>query len=392
MANLSTYTVECYARIFSESLDNERIVDNVVARQYLSAQEVASLPEFKQLKLSPLKKRLRYVFYPILIFGVIAVWPKLMFEFIYYIVIKIFCKKKYIEHGSKVYISFVESRQDLLRKVVYEEEGYPLVGLSRLDLVGHVRFRSLFFGFAVIFKLMMSAIFRPWRDAVSFSLHAHNSASIILACLFLESRSDLTVVTSSIMQRWLYVFGHIGRRVWAVQHGYVRGGVLFRHQFSDIERIYAFSEVQVSRYEQYYKAREIKYIESGIKFEEYEGCSDALFLASSFPFIDEEIALLSVLRAAISVPIAIKLHPRHLYDNRAKDLIALSDIVVPSNVDPRCAVFLSHSSSYGFFYERSGIPNVAFSEFENIGQVLTELRGLGVLLPEPVTQPKASLL
>jgi len=363
-----------FTKLMCQALENERTIDNIVAHQYLKPNEISAIPEFKQLKLSPLKKRLGIAFHPALFFVVLLVWPKLVLEFLLYCVVKVFTRTSESNRNGLIYFAFLETREDLLQQVLNRDEGYAISGLTKRQTIGCVSFAQLFAGFRIVLGLAAAISERSWRDKVSLSLHAHNAPSIILACLFLNSHRDVTVVSTSIMQRWLYMFGHIGQHVWVVQHGFIRTGVALPYKFSDIERIHAFSEQQAILYKQYYTADEVVLIKSGIELAAYKNCDRAIFLASSFPFIDQEIELLQKIRKSTSRLIAVKLHPRHLYDNRVKVLLDLSDIIVPADVNPVCAIFLSHSSSYGFFYERNGISAFAFSEYKNLDELLCVLR------------------
>ena len=370
--------IKHFAKLMCQALENERTIDNIVAHQYLKPDEIAAIPEFKQLKLAPLKQRLGITFQPALFGIMLLVWPKLVLEFLIYCVIKVVSRTSEPDKNALIYFSFLETRQDLLQQVLVQDEGHTITGLTKRQTIGCVSFAQLFAGFRIVLGLAAAMSGMSWRDKVSFSLHAHNSPSIILACLFLNSHRDATVVSTSIMQRWLYMFGHIGQHVWVVQHGFIRMGVEFPHKFSDIERIHAFSDQQAELYKQYYVANEVVLIKSGIELVAHKNCTDAIFLASSFPFIDQEIELLQEIQKLSGRPIAVKLHPRHLYDDRASVLLDLADIIVPADIDPVCAIFLSHSSSYGFFYERNDIPDFAFSEYENLDRflmVLCETRG-----------------
>ena len=84
----------------------------------------------------------------------------------------------------------------------------------------------------------------------------------------------------------------------------------------------------------------------------------AVFLASSFPTIDQEIAFARAWRERQSATLIVKLHPAHLYDERGALLTRLADHEAKSDENPSCAVFVSHSSSMELLYRTHGIRTV----------------------------------
>lgn len=362
------------AECLLEALENEQVLDRFIAERYLSSDQLIGIPDFKQLRLVPLKRLLGVLTTPVLFAAALLVWPKLFFECLAYLLIWPLLQGRSHGRNHHIFFDFLETRQALLEEVVSSDDECALVALNKLDAIARIPFRTLVKGPLIAAKLMALTLRKPWPEIVSLSLQAHNIASIMLAGLYIRSQQDVTVVTTSILQRWLYVFSKLARHVWAIQHGYVLADVPFIHHFSNIERIYAYSPQQFTCYGQYYEAEENFVIVPNLTLENYENSSNSVFLASSFPFIDQETALLRELRSAAFGPISVKLHPGHLYDSRAKDLLALADIIIPADVDPECRIFLSHSSFYGLLYQYAGIPTYAFSEFETLNALLDELR------------------
>ncbi|KPF68698.1 hypothetical protein IP84_08650 [beta proteobacterium AAP99] len=99
----------------------------------------------------------------------------------------------------------------------------------------------------------------------------------------------------------------------------------------------------------------------------------AVFLASSFPTVDQEIAFARALRERLSVPLIVKLHPAHLYDKRGLELKGLADYEAHRDASPACAVFVSHSSSMELLYRSHGIRTVALSQHASTAAAVEEV-------------------
>jgi len=85
---------------------------------------------------------------------------------------------------------------------------------------------------------------------------------------------------------------------------------------------------------------------------------DAILLASSFPTVDDEIALLTQLREQTDVPVIIKFHPAHHYDARKSRLASLATHV-SEHCHPACRIFVSHSSFMEYDYRTAAAATIS---------------------------------
>lgn len=373
---LSNYRL---AEILFQSLENEEILDTQVARRYFSKNELRDLPNFKQLKLVPLKRRFGSLFMVLLNFVSFLVPLKSYFELIVWLIVRCLVPRRKPIKGDCVYVAFFELHIPLLKRVLCKEEKLDLEGLRRRDIICRLPISDLTDALrtvTMVFRMVRNCSAERRRD---LRLQAWNICGLILVALYARRFSDMPIVTSSMLQRWAYVIGHTAEQAWMIQHGFMHVDMPFAHSFSNVDRIYAYSEEQFRNYQSYYGAADFRLITSDIELENVNGSKNALFLGSSAPHLEEEIKLLRALKPDLAVPLAIKLHPRHVYDERAEVLLSLADIVIPAASNPDCRVFLSHSSFYGLMYERCGIKSITFSEHHNIDGLRNLLKTYGII-------------
>ena len=124
--------------------------------------------------------------------------------------------------------------------------------------------------------------------------------------------------------------------------------------FGQINSLGLRSETSLDMFNRYFDVKSHFVFANEMNFDDL-GYRNILLLASSAPYIDAEIELLTALRGHISLEIAIKLHPAHRYDARADRLAALADVVVPADKRPQAAAFVSWNSFMEFDYEAAGV-------------------------------------
>lgn len=366
-------------KILFQSLENEELLDLHVAKRYFDETELIDLPNFKHLKLMPFKQRYGSPFIVLLNILAYLIPIKSFFEMLAWMIFRCLVPGRASEGFNCAYIAFFERHAPLLQRVLRADEHMNPAGLHRSDIV-----RRLLISDMVDAVMIVKSVFQiirgcPPLQRRNLRLQAWNICGLTLVALHGRRFRDMPIATSDILQRWAYVIGHTTQKVWMIQHGFVAIGVKFKHAFSRVDRIYAYSDKQFENYSTYYGASNLRLISSDIELKNIGGSRNALFLASSAPHVDEEIALIQALKSKLEIPLAIKLHPRHFYDERGEKLLKLADIVIPANADPECKVFLSHSSFYGLMYQRQGIKSIAFSEYETIGVLSSALKECGII-------------
>lgn len=372
------FSTDHLADIILQSLENEYILDGYIAKRYFTEDELRGMPSFKQLKLVPLKRRFGPVIVPLLNIAARLLPLRSVLEISAWLVLKFIMRRRRPPLGDCVYLAYFERDVSLINRVL-REEALDVVGLYQKDIVQRLTLHDMLDGLKVIIAVHRKITKYPPDFRRDLSLQAWDLCGLTLVALHARRFVNVPIVTSSILQRWTFVIGHTAQKAWMVQHGFMPIDVSFTHPFSDVDRIYAYSEEQFQNYRTYYGTADWRLISSDIELSDVCGSRNALFLASSAPHVDEEIAILKALKPILSVPLAIKLHPRHVYDERAKILLEYADIVIPGKSNPDCRVFLSHSSFYGLMYQRHGIRSIAFSEQDSIEGLRGLLKAEGMI-------------
>jgi hypothetical protein len=358
------------------SLINEHAVDEAVAKRYFSTSEINRVPGFKHIKTLPLRARLGFLFWPC----IIAAGTCIPFHNIALLLRALlgapFRRTTENANDAIFFLKFFETNIALVENAL-QGDAHRLRAIDRTDLAAGLGLGAQLRVFSLLAKLYIAMLRNndglPFFDLV---LHSYKAIDLILLASFLERHPSAQFVTTSMFQKWTYVLGaraH-GSGPWIVQHGVLPTDINVLYSFPPVERIYAFSDEQGAIFEAlFYSANSILITPASLDITPIEADQRGVFLGSSFPHIDAELEVLSWVKANSDVPIWIKLHPKHIYDQRAKQLLALGDHVVTGDTSPQCLVFLSHSSTYGLHYEQAGVPSFSFGLYDNSAQFYNDL-------------------
>ncbi|NYT39231.1 hypothetical protein HZY97_00540 [Sphingomonas sp. R-74633] len=184
-------------------------------------------------------------------------------------------------------------------------------------------------------------------------LHMRDATALALLTAFAAENPERAVWTDDHYQRWAFLLSNASRRLCIVQHGFLSSTLEFPHRFGTVEMLGVRAERFVDLFAAYFR------VERWFLFQREPAApaavrQDILLLASSAPHIDEEIAFLTRFRAGSGLPVAVKLHPAHVYDVRKDTLLDLADIVCAKEDRPAVSVFASHSSFMELDYEGGG--------------------------------------
>lgn len=190
-------------------------------------------------------------------------------------------------------------------------------------------------------------------------LHACDAFVLTMLALYAKRHPSHQFATEDHYQRWVYLLSHQASDLRVVQHGFVDDKIGFTHHFGAVRTLYLRDPMFGPQFGAYYMAREQR-VFAPLRPLQQHPFAGAVFLASSFPTIDDEIELVRALKAQ-GVPVVVKLHPAHHYEARGQTLTALADGVISDDVHPACAVFVSHSSFMEFDYRARDIPTYSIA-------------------------------
>ncbi|GAB3415044.1 hypothetical protein GCM10027318_31540 [Massilia agilis] len=214
--------------------------------------------------------------------------------------------------------------------------------------------------------LLGSILGRDKGERVDLLLHSRDAFSLIMLGQYIDQHPEHLYVTECHYQRWSYMLAQSAPRWKMVQHGFIDPGIRFKNQCGAVPVVYARDHSFHGQFSRYYAVGRFLNFTAVAGLHENPFAMSGLFLASSFPSIDAEIALIRKIKARSSVPIILKIHPSHAYDARKDELLAMADYVCNAHEYPDCRIFVSNNSFMEYDYQFLGKKTFAISRFENV--------------------------
>lgn len=190
-------------------------------------------------------------------------------------------------------------------------------------------------------------------------LHARDAFTLLLLARFADARPQDIFVTDDHYQRWAFLLSHCSAQLMVVQHGFLDRGISFAHQFGHAQHVCIRDDSFRRDFTAYYGLGQFVLFGLPLVLLRLPDCDDAVFLASSFPSVDQEIALIRRVKSLLAVPVIVKFHPSHAYDGRKAELAQLASHVCEPGDYPDCRVFVSYGSFMEYDYRASGKATVA---------------------------------
>lgn len=211
-------------------------------------------------------------------------------------------------------------------------------------------------------------------------LHMRDAFALALLTAFTLQRPTCPVWTDDHYQRWAFLLSHASRRLHIVQHGFLSDTIPFAHPFGTVALLAVRAERFVALFAAHFRIG--RWYIFRRTHPEASGPREAmLLLASSAPHVAEEIEFLQRFRAGSALPVAVKLHPAHTYDERKERLLALADRVCAKDERPVVTVFVSHSSFMELDYAENGALTCSIAR--SGGGAAAADRLLEILQPQP---------
>lgn len=180
-------------------------------------------------------------------------------------------------------------------------------------------------------------------------LHARDALSMLMLVRHARDYPADTYVTVDHYQRWAFLLSHESAHLAIVQHGFLDTQIAFTHRLGRVETLHVRHPDFEAEFARFFDVGRAVTFTPAFDFVVTPAGGDAILLASSFPMVDDEIALLTRLREQTDVPVIIKFHPAHHYDARKSRLASLATHVSEGG-HPACRIFVSHSSFMEYDY------------------------------------------
>jgi hypothetical protein len=246
----------------------------------------------------------------------------------------------------------------------------PLV-LGLYALGGEIGWRGWAETVAAHLRLLAHLLGRPNSERRDLMLHARDALGLLALARLASSGSGF--VTDDHYQRWAHLLSHGARDFRIVQHGFLDDHLALPHAGGRVAVLYLRDTLFRPSFERFYAIAEHRTFAPPARFVKTPLSGRAVLLASSFPSIDDEIALLDAIRARADVPVIIKFHPAHRYDARRTKLAARSTLVYDGPGNPACRVFVSHGSFMEFDYRGHGVPSVSITRCGSVDAACREI-------------------
>jgi hypothetical protein len=226
----------------------------------------------------------------------------------------------------------------------------------------------------VSYSLLLRDIMFGKRDERGdLLLHARDAFQLIMLCHYIDAHPHHWFATECHYQRWSFILSHSAPRWALVQHGFLDTEIDLVNECGSIPILFGRSDLFYDQFRRLYEiGRFVKFAPvKSLQPNKFEG--RALFLASSFPSISEEITVLRGVKERIDIPVIVKFHPSHVYDERKFELAALADLICSGADYPDCKVFVSNNSFMEYDYQSVGKKTFAISNFSDVGAAIDQI-------------------
>lgn len=348
-----------------QAIENERCLDMHYRATRTKLRDDDPIPNYKIMKQLALRNRLGCLYRP---FIVLAFFVIPILAVIHWLIALLIAATHADNVGSANLhiIPTTPLNADLLQNALSTEP--DLRGRSRdLDILSlrrlsaRIGLNGVLFCIATHIKLFFHILRSDSRRRSDLILHSRDALILIMLAHYSKNHPEHIFVTDSHYQRWSFVLSNYCEDFRIVQHGFLDPHILFLHPYGVLKCVYVRAPIFAEEFAIFYKVSRSQIYSPVKRLTSNPHSKTGVFLASSFPSIDEEIDLLRQVKAQRDVDFIIKFHPVHEYDSRKYVLASLATYVC-SDVDyPACKIFVSHSSFMELDYQACGVDTVSIA-------------------------------
>lgn len=350
-------------RVVLEALENERCLDLHFRKEVRDPRCDESVPNYKVMKQLALKSQLGPLYRPFVKVAPLAIAPLAVLQWGAALALAALPARR---RTATVHLApTVETNTELIEAAVAADEelrdrprdqdlnslGALCATLPLVDVVACVGAHG---------RLLLELIRLDDGRRADLLLHARDALTLLMLGQHARRHPADVFVTDDHHQRWAFVLSRAAVDFRMVQHGILDAAVVFTHPFGPVRRLYVRDRAGAEPFHRYFSLGDVRVFTFLKPLKPSAIAARAVFLASSFPSIDDELVLLRRLRDQ-QVPIIVKLHPVHRYDRRGRELEDLADLVAARGDSPACRLFVSHSSSMEDEYRARGIPTFSMA-------------------------------
>lgn len=358
------------------SLENERSLDiNFRQRSDVSRLE-GWLPNYKVMKQIALRNRFGFI-YRLLVYVALMMIPIFaIYNWLYSLIASFLVdhkqeKKNHIVATTAMNIPLIEGALAEKGRLAQNQFDYELLNLRELaSRLGAVNVIACIWQHI---KLLSYILIAGKGRRLDLILHSRDAMCLLMFTKYIISRPEHHFVTEDHYQRWAYLLSHHSHNFSLVQHGALGPKISFTHPFGIIHTLYIREPHAQADFEEYYSVKECLHVSVTRPLVKNPCAINGVFLASSFPYVDNEIDLLKQLKIRDDIRIIVKFHPAHHYDSRKQQLIDLADYICSEDEFPACMIFVSYNSFTENDYIYHGVPTFSI---ERSGGVLNTVNAI----------------
>lgn len=353
----------CYSMF--QALENERCLDLRYRATRTNLRDDDAVPNYKVMKQLALRNRLGPLYRPFIAFALVLIPTLAVLQWLLGILIaatqggRVSGATLHIIPTTRGNIGLIEaalSAEPALKGRSWDSDSLAFGRLSR-----EVGLRGVLLCSASHARLIRHILRTDRGRRTDLLLHSRDAFMLLMLVCYAQRHPTHTFATDDHYQRWAFLLSHYSEDFRIVQHGFLDSNMRFPHSFGIVQAVYVRDPVFVSAFATYYRVQESRVFSPVTSLTPNPFSESGLFLASSFPSIDEEIDLVRLIKAQRDVSVIVKFHPAHSYDARKQQLAALASYVCSDDDHPACQMFISHNSFMEFDYKACGIPTFSIA-------------------------------
>ena len=195
------------------------------------------------------------------------------------------------------------------------------------------------------------------RSFSIFSLFDLMEICVVLRLIERANERGFPIGSDDHIQRYSFLLSSFAEKSFILQHGYVDSPPEL--VFEKIDVLFCYDRSFVKNFRDYIRdIREVFFLTNTLEFSKCRFSTDKpiLLLASSYPYIDQELEFLNTQSVLLSdFHVVVKLHPFHVYDNRVRGLEMLCETICGKEDNPICDLMVSYNSFLNFHYKASKV-------------------------------------
>jgi len=341
------------------ALENERCLDLRFRANNKFLENYKWMPNYKVMKQIALRSRFRLLYPLLAVTFLISIPLVAIIGWIFSLLASLLYSPKksgniHILATNPLNIELIESALSSELNIGAYSVDNDLLSLRRLS--AEIGFIGVCICIACHSILLLKILRFDVRKIVDLVFHSRDAMMMLMLVLYVRGHRNHRFVTEDHYQRWAFLLSNHSLNLTIVQHGMLDSKISFASSFGFIKTLYLRDLRSKKDFEKYYEIESIKTFLLARKFTSPPLSEPGIFLASSFPYIDLELKFAKAIKENHHIPLIVKFHPAHHYDERKQVLFKLADYICSDNEYPTCRLFVSYNSFMENDYVAINVP------------------------------------